>query len=80
ACGGAICCTTCHVYVEDDLFDRLPEAHQEEEDMIDAAPFHKLTSRLSCQLCVTKDMEGTVFTLPPGTQNMQIDKDYTREG
>ncbi|CAL1265265.1 unnamed protein product [Larinioides sclopetarius] len=79
ACGGALCCTTCHVIVEDELYDKLPEPHQAEDDMIDAAPFRKLTSRLSCQLCVTKDMEGTIFLLPPGTKNMQVDKDYNRE-
>ncbi|XP_055928523.1 ferredoxin-2, mitochondrial-like [Argiope bruennichi] len=76
ACEGAICCTTCHVYVQDDLFDRLPEPVQAEEDMIDSAPFHKLTSRLSCQIVVTKDMEGAIFELPLGTQNMQIDKNH----
>jgi ferredoxin len=37
ACEGSIACSTCHVYVHEDYFDKLPEAVDEEEDMLDLA-------------------------------------------
>jgi ferredoxin len=37
ACEGSLACSTCHVYVNEDYFDKLPEAVDEEEDMLDLA-------------------------------------------
>lgn len=47
ACEASLACCTCHVYVRDDYYDRLPPAIEEEEDMLDMAPFLKSNSRLS---------------------------------
>lgn len=47
ACEASLACCTCHVYVRDDYFDKLPPASEEEEDLLDMAPFLKSNSRLS---------------------------------
>lgn len=47
ACEASLACCTCHVYVSDDYFDKLTPATEEEEDLLDMAPFLKSNSRLS---------------------------------
>ncbi len=37
ACGGELACSTCHVVVSKELFDKLPKKKEEEEDMLDLA-------------------------------------------
>ena len=49
-CGGACCCATCHVYVEDEWLDKIPDARDDELDMLDEAVDVEDNSRLSCQL------------------------------
>ena len=63
-CGGGMACATCHVYVTEDWFDKLPKKEDGEEDMIDMAFEPKKNSRLSCQLMVTDQLEGLVVNLP----------------
>ena len=63
-CGGACACATCHVYVDDSWVEKLPKAEQMEEDMLDFAHDVRPTSRLSCQIRVTKDTDGLVVTTP----------------
>ena len=63
-CGGACACATCHVYVEESWFAKLPKAEQMEEDMLDFASDVRPTSRLSCQIRITKDIDGLVVTTP----------------
>ena len=61
ACGGNCACTTCHVIVKDG-FNRLKEASEQEEDLLDRAPGLTPTSRLACQAVVMdKDAEITVL-------------------
>ena len=63
-CGGSMACATCHVYVTEEWFDKIPKKEDGEEDMIDMAyEPHKL-SRLSCQIIVTEELEGLVVNLP----------------
>ena len=46
ACEASLACTTCHCYVEsEDHFDTLPEATEEEEDLLDMAPFLAVSMR-----------------------------------
>ncbi|CAN8010541.1 unnamed protein product [Ixodes pacificus] len=73
ACEASLACTTCHVYVKDDYLDKLPEADEKEEDLLDLAPFLKENSRLGCQIILTKDMEGLEVTLPLATRNFYVD-------
>ena len=63
-CGGAMACATCHVYVEENWFDKLPKAEDAEVDMIDMAYEPKKNSRLSCQIIVTDELDGLVVTTP----------------
>ncbi len=63
-CGGGMACATCHVYVEEKWFDKLPKAEDAEVDMIDMAHEPKKNSRLSCQLIVTDELEGLIVTTP----------------
>ena len=64
-CGGACACSTCHVYVEDGWKEKTGEPSPMEEDMLDFAFDVKPTSRLSCQIKVTEDLDGLVVTVPP---------------
>ena len=63
-CGGGMACATCHVYVEEKWFDKLPKAEDAEVDMIDMAHEPKKNSRLSCQLIITDELNGLVVTTP----------------
>ena len=63
-CGGGMACATCHVYVEEKWFNKLPKAEEAEIDMIDMAHEPKKNSRLSCQLIVSDELEGLIVTTP----------------
>ena len=63
-CGGSMACATCHVYVKEEWFDKLPKKEDGEEDMIDMAYEPKKNSRLSCQLIVSDELNGLVVNLP----------------
>ncbi|XP_041379743.1 adrenodoxin-like protein 1, mitochondrial [Gigantopelta aegis] len=73
ACEASLACTTCHVYVDNKYFEVLPEALEEEEDLLDLAPFLQENSRLGCQIILTKEMDGLVVTLPKATRNFYVD-------
>jgi ferredoxin, 2Fe-2S len=65
-CGGTLSCATCHVMVDPAWADRLPPPVADERDMLDfaAAPV-EATSRLSCQIQLTPELDGLVVRLPP---------------
>ena len=63
-CGGGMACATCHVYVKEDWFNKLPKAEDAEQDMIDMAFERKKNSRLSCQLIVSDELDGMEVTTP----------------
>ena len=64
-CGGACACATCHVYVEDEWINKLPNKDDSEEDMLDFAyePDPE-RSRLTCQLKVTDALDGLIVQMP----------------
>ena len=64
-CGGACACATCHVYVAEEWRAVTGEPEPMEEDMLDFAYELKPTSRLSCQIHVTDELDGLVVTVPP---------------
>ena len=74
ACDGNCACSTCHVYISDKYFGKLPPASEEEEDMLDLALFLQPTSRLSCQIKLTPEIEGMEFTRPTATRNFYAGK------
>ena len=63
-CGGSMACATCHVYVNDEWFDKLPSKENGEEDMLDMAFEPKKNSRLSCQIVVSDELDGLVVNIP----------------
>ena len=63
-CGGSMACATCHVYVKEEWFNKLPQKEEGEEDMLDLAFEPKKNSRLSCQLLVSNEIDGLVVDLP----------------
>tara|TARA_B100000427_G_C15055136_1_gene397320 strand:- start:112 stop:432 length:321 start_codon:yes stop_codon:yes gene_type:complete len=63
-CGGGMACATCHVYVKEIWFDKLPKKENGEEDMIDMAYEPNKFSRLSCQIIVSDELDGLVVNLP----------------
>ncbi|XP_067936136.1 adrenodoxin-like protein 1, mitochondrial [Watersipora subatra] len=73
ACEASLACSTCHVYVDEEYFDGLPEPDEKEDDMLDLAVHLKTNSRLGCQIHLTKEMEGIRFTLPKATRNFYVD-------
>lgn len=73
ACEGSIACSTCHVILEEDVFDQLEEPCDDENDMLDLAFGLTDTSRLGCQVHVTRNLDGLVVQLPSATRNMYVD-------
>jgi ferredoxin-2, mitochondrial len=70
-CEGQMACSTCHVIVEPEWFDRLSPAREEEEDMLDLAPCATRYSRLACQILLSTELDGLTVRLPGEARNMQ---------
>jgi len=69
ACEGSLACSTCHVIVDGEWFNKLQEPTEDEEDMLDLAFDLQETSRLGCQLIMSEELDGLVVKLPAGTRN-----------
>lgn len=74
ACEGSLACSTCHIVVADEWYDKLSPASDDEEDMLDLAFGLTSTSRLGCQIIMKQDLDGLVVTVPAATRNMMVDK------
>jgi 2Fe-2S ferredoxin len=70
ACEGSLACSTCHVIVAPVDFERLADASEDEEDMLDLAFGLTATSRLGCQIIMREELDGLTVTLPAETYNM----------
>jgi ferredoxin len=70
-CEGQMACSTCHVIVAPEDFERLPRASDEEEDMLDLAAHVTRRSRLSCQIWLTDALDTLTVRIPSGFHNMQ---------
>lgn len=76
SCEKSLACSTCHIILDDktyNLLQNIKEATEEEEDMLDMAACLTPTSRLGCQINLTKEMDGATITLPKFSRNMYID-------
>ncbi|KAI1646744.1 ferredoxin [Daldinia loculata] len=72
ACGGSCACSTCHVIVlDDEYYEKMPEPEDDENDMLDLAFGLTETSRLGCQVVMTKELDGLRVKLPSMTRNLQ---------
>ena len=63
-CGGSCACATCHVYVDEKWYSKLPEKESAEEDMLDMAFEPNKFSRLGCQITITDDLNEMVVKMP----------------
>ncbi|WFW29849.1 MAG: 2Fe-2S iron-sulfur cluster binding domain-containing protein [Wolbachia endosymbiont of Menacanthus eurysternus] len=77
ACNGSLACSTCHVIVDPKFYDNV-EMHNpisdEENDMLDLAFNLTETSRLGCQIKITKDIDGLHVIVPRCTRNISLNK------
>jgi len=71
-CEGQMACSTCHVIVRGEWFAKLPQASADEEDMLDLAAGVTGTSRLSCQIELTDELDGLEVEIPDIFRDMQI--------
>lgn len=70
-CEGQMACSTCHVIVSADWFDRLPPAAEEEEDMLDFSAGARRTSRLSCQIELAATLDGLTVSVPSESNDLR---------
>jgi ferredoxin len=70
-CEGQMACSTCHVVIAKDWFNKLTPATADEEDMLDLASGARRTSRLSCQIILGVEMDGVVVHIPSESRDMQ---------
>jgi 2Fe-2S ferredoxin len=71
ACEGSLACSTCHVIVDEQWYQKLAKASEAEEDMLDLAFGLTPHSRLGCQIILTKEMDGLTLKLPSETRNIK---------
>jgi len=73
ACEGSVACSTCHVILSPEHYDLLAGPEDDENDMLDMAFGLSDTSRLGCQVKLTRELDGMAVTLPAATRNMFVD-------
>ena len=71
-CEGQMACSTCHVVVAAEWFEQLKPASADEEDMLDLAAGVTRTSRLSCQIALTAELDGLEVRIPGEARDMQL--------
>lgn len=64
-CGGCCSCATCHVYVDPAFVDRLPPMCEDENDLLDSSDHRTVSSRLSCQIRLTTELDGMRVAIAP---------------
>ena len=65
ACGGCCACATCHVYINDQWLEKISRKDDDEESMLDQAFDVKNTSRLSCQISLSDELDGIELEIAP---------------
>ena len=70
-CEAQMACSTCHVILPPEWFDKLPPAVEDEEDMLDLAAGACRTSRLSCQIVLDERLDGLEIRIPAESRDMQ---------
>ena len=64
-CGGCCSCATCHVHVDPEFKDKLPEMSEDEDDLLESSDHRTENSRLSCQIPFGPDLDGLTVTIAP---------------
>ncbi|KAG2463485.1 ferredoxin 1b [Polypterus senegalus] len=79
ACEGTLACSTCHLIFDEDVFKKMGPVLDEEMDMLDLAYGLTDTSRLGCQICVQKWMDGIVVRVPQDMNDVRRKKESARK-
>lgn len=77
ACDSSLSCSTCHVILDDDIFESIPHAEETEDDLLDLAYGLTHTSRLGCQVLLTKQFDGKVIKIPAESNNQSAEDNTT---
>ena len=64
-CGGCCSCATCHVHVDAAFADKLPAMSEDEDDLLESTDHREATSRLSCQIPFSAELDGLKVTIAP---------------
>ena len=64
-CGGCCSCATCHVHVDPSFKDKLSAMSEDEDDLLESSDHRVETSRLSCQIEFTSDLDGLKVQIAP---------------
>lgn len=64
-CGGSCSCATCHVHIDPAFADKLPPMSEDENDLLDTSEHRDETSRLSCQIELSEQLDGLRTTIAP---------------
>jgi ferredoxin, 2Fe-2S len=64
-CGGCCSCATCHVHVDAASFERLKPRGADEDDLLDTSSHRVETSRLSCQILFSQELDGLKVQIAP---------------
>uniref|UniRef100_A0A1A7WF10 Ferredoxin 1 n=1 Tax=Iconisemion striatum TaxID=60296 RepID=A0A1A7WF10_9TELE len=75
ACEGTLACSTCHLIFDEDVYKKLGPVTDEEMDMLDLAYGLTETSRLGCQICLSKSLDGMVARVPESVTDIRQSKD-----
>ncbi|WP_321897280.1 2Fe-2S iron-sulfur cluster-binding protein [Burkholderia cepacia] len=67
-CGGCASCATCHVYVDEAWRPRLEPIADVEDAMLELVEERKESSRLSCQVALTEELDGLTVTIAPNAE------------
>lgn len=64
-CGGVCSCATCHVYVDDSFVSKLTPMSDDEDCLLDGSSHRQQSSRLSCQIRMSPELDGLRVTIAP---------------
>jgi 2Fe-2S ferredoxin len=64
-CGGCCSCATCHIFIDPAFADKMPAMSDDENDLLDSSDHRNQTSRLSCQITLSDDLDGLKVTIAP---------------
>ena len=75
ACEGTLACSTCHLIFQEAVYKKLGPISDEEMDMLDLAYGLTDTSRLGCQVCLRKDLDGMILRVPDVISDARVDSE-----
>ena len=63
-CGFECQCRTCHVIIDEEYFDKLPEIKDDEDYLLNTSLYREKNSRLSCQVKMNENLDGMKVNIP----------------